>query len=168
MQKFGLHTGQGGTISLALNTKGDEAGQVGYSTYLALIGIKCLGLSISLLLSSPDKVRRSDGTKMRHLGGTTWKQELRGLWAVIRSRQILLLMPIFITGMWGTTYQSNYLTTYFSVRARALASFLTAIVSLAADVLTGYVLDQKQLSQAQQARFFWTVFAITVTGLWMW
>jgi len=81
----------------------------------------------------------------------------------MKSRSILLLIPIFIAEQWGGTYQSNYLTSksiysityhaiwtmeiteiaYFTVRSRALASFLTAIVGFLSNTLTGLLLDLK-------------------------
>ncbi|PWN48001.1 MFS general substrate transporter [Violaceomyces palustris] len=166
----------GGAISLSLNTKGTKAGKVSYSTFLALIGIQCLGFPVALLLSSPEKVVRGDGSKVPNIknGGkvdgrrTTIKDELKGIWETIKSRRMILLMPIFICGMWGVTYQSNYLAKYFTVRARALASLLTAVANLLANISIGLAMDLKWLNQAQRAKVIWTFFAIAVTGLWIW
>ena len=161
----------GGAISLALNTKGSQAGRVSYNTYLALIGIQCLGLPLSLLLSPPSKVIRPDGTPIPHIKpkGTTVRKEVKAIWHAIRQPHILFLIPIFITGIWGTTYLNVYLTKYFSVRSRALASLLTALANISADVVVGLVSDNKRLgNQAQRARAIWAFLAISTTGLWIW
>lgn len=160
-----------GIISVGLNAKGRGAGKVSYTTYLVLIAIQCLGFPISLLLSPPNKVVRPDGTKVPYLKGknTTVMQELRSLWHVTKTPQFALLIPIFITGIWGSTYQSNYLTAYFSVRSRALAALLTAIANILADVLFGIFTDAKWLgNQARRARIIWAFMAICTTGLWVW
>ncbi|KAN0060489.1 hypothetical protein ACQY0O_007820 [Thecaphora frezii] len=161
-----------GGISLSLNTKGTQAGKVNYNTYLALIGLQCIGLPTALLLSHPSKVIRPDGTRIPHLNRTETSiaTEIRGIFSALKSPTITLLIPFFVVGMWGTTYQSNYLTVNFSVRARALASLLTAIVSLSADVTMGVVMDSKLMgkNQAQAATRMWFFLASFTTGLWIW
>lgn len=159
----------GGAISLALNTHLHSSGKVSYTTYLVLIAIQCVGLPASLLLSPPHKVQRSDGTRVPHLKHTTLRTELRSLAHFAKSPPFLLLIPIFITGIWGTTYQSNYLTTYFSVRARALASLLTAIANILGDLAMGCATDSRILgSQASRARWAWAFLAVWITALWIW
>ncbi|UZJ55595.1 hypothetical protein CBS101457_004915 [Exobasidium rhododendri] len=161
----------GGAISLSLNMNGTKAGRVSYTTYLALIGIQCLGLPLTFLLSAPSKVVRKDGTPIPYMkrGDTTFPKELKAIWKALCAPHMLLLIPVFITGIWGVTYQSNYLTTYFSVRSRALASLLTAIANFAADFLIGVLTDTKRLgSQARRARIIWAGIALSTTGLWAW
>ncbi|OBT91081.1 hypothetical protein VE02_00094 [Pseudogymnoascus sp. 03VT05] len=82
----------------------------------------------------------------------------------MKSRRILLLIPVFIAGQWGVTYQGNYLTGYFTVRARALASLLTAIVGFAGNILTGIILD---LNPAKP-KWVYVVIASFITASWIW
>lgn len=105
----------GGAISLALNVNTHHTGKVSYSTYLGLIAISSLGAPISLLLSQPGKVIRSDGTGVPYLGETSFSIEARGIWKMFKSPYLVLLYPIFLAGQFGTTYQSNYLTSEFHV-----------------------------------------------------
>lgn len=67
----------GSAIGLALNAKTSERGRVGYKTYLGFIAIQCLGFFLGLLLSDPEKVLRSDGTKIAAPLGTNWRVEAR-------------------------------------------------------------------------------------------
>ncbi|OBT62249.1 hypothetical protein VE03_08064 [Pseudogymnoascus sp. 23342-1-I1] len=154
----------GGAISLALNVKTTHAGKVSYNTYLGLIAISSLGAPFALLLSQPDKVVRSDGTKIPYMKETNISIEARALWKQMKSRRILLLIPVFIAGQWGVTYQGNYLTGYFTVRARALASLLTAIVGFAGNILTGIILD---LNLAKP-KWVYVVIATFITASWAW
>lgn len=161
----------GGAISMAFNTSGDESGKVSYSTYLVLIAIQCLGAPAALLLSPPEKVQRPDGSRVPHLKrqDTSFRGELLGIWHVVRRPEFALLIPIFITGIWGTTYQSNYLTTYFSVRSRALASLLTAIANLFADLVMALITDMRSIgTQAHRAWWAWAALAVWITALWIW
>ncbi|KFY82320.1 hypothetical protein V500_10629 [Pseudogymnoascus sp. VKM F-4518 (FW-2643)] len=154
----------GGAISLALNVKTTHAGKVSYNTYLGLIAISSLGAPFALLLSQPEKVVRSDGTKIPYMKETSISIEARALWKQMKSRRILLLIPVFIAGQWGVTYQGNYLTGYFTVRARALASLLTAIVGFAGNILTGIILD---LNLAKP-KWVYAVIAFFITASWVW
>lgn len=159
-----------GIITLVLNTSGAETGKVAYKTYYALIVIQCLGVPASLLISKPDKVIRPDGTRIPYLqkDRTSAKKELRHIWDTLRTPHFSLLIPIFITGVWGQTYQSNFVTAVLSVRSRALVGLLTSIVSILADISFGVVADAKWLgSQARRARCVWLAFALGITGLWV-
>ncbi|KAH8810702.1 major facilitator superfamily domain-containing protein [Xylogone sp. PMI_703] len=158
----------GGAINLALNVKDTKTGKVGYTTYLVLIAIQCCGLPLALLLSPPEKVIRDDGTKVPRIKHTTWLTEGKAVWKLIRSRRILLLIPVFIVGNWGSVYTGNYFATYFSVRSRALGSFLTAIAGISGDLLTGLALDYKPWSRSLRAKVIWIWLVCIILSLWIW
>jgi hypothetical protein len=82
----------GGAVSLAINNSINHLGQVGYQTYLGFIAIQCLGFFIGLLLSNPEQVQRSDGTRIAAPRGIHWRTEAREMWRLLRSRSILLLI----------------------------------------------------------------------------
>lgn len=100
----------GGAISLALNIKTSEKGKVTYTTYLGLVAISSLGAPLALLLSQPQKVIRSDGTQIQYMKKTTFGIEARAIWKQLRNKYMLLLIPVFLAGQFGVTYQGNYLT----------------------------------------------------------
>lgn len=100
----------GGAISLALNVKTKEKGKVTYTTYLGLVAISSLGAPCALLLSQPQKVNRSDGTKIPYMRKTTFKTEARAIFRQVKNPYMLLLIPVFLAGQFGVTYQGNYLT----------------------------------------------------------
>ncbi|TID24116.1 Ribosomal RNA-processing protein 12 [Venturia nashicola] len=157
----------GGAISLALNVQTKKTGKVSYNTYLGLIAISALGAPFALLLSQPQDVVRSDGSQIPYMKKTSVGIEARAIWKQMKSKRILLLIPVFIAGQWGVTYHSNYLTTYFTVRARALASFLTAVVGFLGNIITGFILDLK-ISQSAKSRWIYVGVAICVTAVWTW
>jgi MFS family permease len=51
----------GSSIQLSLNYKSGQLGKVGYTTYIVLIALQCLGLPLALLVSPPHKVYHRDG-----------------------------------------------------------------------------------------------------------
>jgi len=100
----------GGAISLALNVNTAQKGKVAYSTYLGLVAISSLGAPFALLLSQPQDVIRSNGTKIPYMKTTSFAIESRAIWKQFKNKQLLLLIPVFLAGQFGTTYQGNYLT----------------------------------------------------------
>lgn len=103
----------GGAVSLALNVKTKEKGKVTYTTYLGLVAISSLGAPFALLLSQPQKVNRSDGTKIPYMKKTNFKTEARAIFRQLKNPYMLLLIPVFLAGQFGVTYQGNYLTSKF-------------------------------------------------------
>ncbi|CAO1636283.1 unnamed protein product [Sympodiomycopsis kandeliae] len=162
----------GGAISLSLNVKSGKAGRVSDSTYLTFIGLQCIGVPAVLLLSPAHKVLRPNGSHPPSVNrkDVTLKSELKAIWSAATRPHMLLLIPIFVVGIWGSVYQSNYLTTYFSVRSRALVSLLTAIMGLTANAFIGLVVDSKKLgaNQAKRAKYTWIFVGFLTTSLWIW
>ncbi|EME39889.1 hypothetical protein DOTSEDRAFT_178736 [Dothistroma septosporum NZE10] len=158
----------GGAISLALNVATKEKGKVTYTTYLGLVAISALGAPLALLLSQPQDVVRNDGTAIRYMKKTTFGIEAKAIWRQMKNKYMLLLIPVFLAGQFGTTYQGNYLTTYFTVRSRALASFLTAVVGAAANITTGVLLDLPHVSRSFKSKLVYIVVLVALTVAWIW
>lgn len=85
----------GGAIVLALNHSISKKGHVDVSTYLVFVALQCLSVPIGLLLTPPEKVQRSDGTRVIVKGEKSFKLELVALWRVCRQKKILMLLPVF-------------------------------------------------------------------------
>ncbi|GAD98861.1 hypothetical protein PVAR5_7563 [Paecilomyces variotii No. 5] len=158
----------GGAISLALNVNTAHVGKVTYTTYLGLVAISSLGAPFALLLSQPQDVIRSDGTKIPYMKKTSLVIESRAIWKQLKNKYMLLLIPVFLAGQFGQTYQYNYLTTYFTVRSRALASFLTAVLGAAANISTGVILDFKYFSREARSKAMYVFILVFVTASWAW
>ncbi|KAJ5293672.1 hypothetical protein N7508_008493 [Penicillium antarcticum] len=158
----------GGAISLALNVNTAHVGKVTYTTYLGLVAISSLGAPFALLLSQPKDVIRSDHTKIPYMKKTTFGIEFRAIWRQLKNKYMLLLIPVFLAGQFGTTYQGNYLTSYFTVRPRALASFLTAVVGASANILTGIALDINHLPRETRSKGVYIFVLVFITAAWIW
>jgi hypothetical protein len=159
----------GGAVSLGINHSVNHRGQVGYQTYLAFIAIQCLGLFFGLLLSNPEKVQRDDGTRIEAPRGIHWREELRAMWRLLRSKSILLLVPLFWYFGWLQAYPGTYLATYFTVRSRALGSFMNAVVGTLATWLGGSLVDLPWLkSRKHRAVVTFTLIAMMNSATWIW
>ncbi|KAK7751762.1 hypothetical protein SLS62_006247 [Diatrype stigma] len=159
----------GGAVSLALNVRTTEKGQVGYQTYLGFIAIQCLGFFFGILLSNPEKVRRNDGTRIEAPRGIAWRTELREMWRLIRSKSIVLLVPLFWYNGWTQAYPGTYLATYFTVRSRALGSFMSAIVGTLATWLGGSLLDLPWIwNRQRRAIVVFVLMAVLNSATWIW
>jgi MFS family permease len=101
----------GSSIQLSLNVNSSSRGKVGYTTYLVLIGLQCLGLPLAFLISPPEKVIHSDGRRGRVVAkNTTIKEELRKTWKLMKRKQMFLLVPILVGFQWNGTYLGIYMT----------------------------------------------------------
>ncbi|KAF3014606.1 hypothetical protein E8E15_004618 [Penicillium rubens] len=148
----------GGAISLALNVNTAHVGKVTYTTYLGLVAISSLGAPFALLLSQPQDVIRSNGTKIPYMKKTSFAIEARAIWKQLSNKYMLLLIPVFLAGQFA----------YFTVRSRALASFLTAVVGASANVVTGIFLDLRFLSRETRSKVVYIFVLVFVTGSWTW
>ncbi|ORY77182.1 hypothetical protein BCR35DRAFT_332575, partial [Leucosporidium creatinivorum] len=71
----------------------------------------------------------------------------------VTTRPIAPLLPLFFASWFYWGYASTFLTLYFSVRARALASFLSAICGVIATTILGFFLDSQRISLRNRARY---------------
>lgn len=100
----------GSSIQLSLNASSQNRGKVGYSTYLVLIALQCLGLPLALLVSPPHKVIKNDGSRLELASkNKSIKQEFRNIWALFKRREMFLMVPILIGFAWNGTYLGIYL-----------------------------------------------------------
>ncbi|KAH6855962.1 hypothetical protein B0I37DRAFT_424763 [Chaetomium sp. MPI-CAGE-AT-0009] len=159
----------GASIQLSLNAGSSSRGKVGYSTYLVLIALQCLGLPLAFLISPPEKVIRSDGRRGRIAAkNTTLKEELRKTWKLLKRKEMFLLVPILIGFQWNSTYLGIYMTKYFSVRARTLGALVSGIVATLANIFWGWFYDLKYFRRPTLAKACWLFFVVCMLGTFGW
>lgn len=158
----------GGSIIFSLNSHRTTKGAVSLQTYLAIIGVMCIGPFLSLLLSKPEKVQRRDGVKIT-FRKMSWSRTLYEFYKVVSSRSVLLLCPWFFTQWLYNAYVGTLQTQFFSVRTRALCSLLVPWGDIFGAFIMGHFLDHaKRLSINQRARFTWAFLMALTLGLWVW
>ncbi len=117
-----------------------------------------------------NKVQRDDGTWMETSNSRIhWKIELRAMWKNLSSKSILLLIPLFWYFGWIQAYPGTYLATYFTVRSRALGSFLSAVVGSLATWLGGSLVDIPWTKNRKvRALTAWFLIALLNSATWIW
>lgn len=154
-----------GAIAVALNKNDNKGGKVSLNTYRVLLALQCLGLPISFLLSPPEKVIRTDGTKLRsNVTKRPLKDEIKVFWRILRRKEIVFLAPLFLAIIWCNTWKSNYVTHHFSVRVRSLNSLLTGLIGAVADVVVGTLLDMKFVKRQIRMKVSWAIAVSLMTG----
>ncbi|KAI9155081.1 Notoamide biosynthesis cluster protein O' [Paramyrothecium foliicola] len=155
----------GGAINLGLNSDRSEAGKVSYTVYLIFIALQVAGPVVAFFLTPPAKVQRSDGTKVDlSIFDNPWK-EFKATSKTFLKREFLLLVLWIGQGVYSEAVFFSYIALWFSVRSRALGSFLSGIVAVVAGNVLGAWLDINRYSIQKRGR--WAFAAImTLQGAW--
>ncbi|KAJ4987136.1 duf895 domain membrane protein [Stagonosporopsis vannaccii] len=158
----------GGAINLAFNYSGRSLGKLDWKTYIVFVVLQCLGPAVAMLLSNPEQVQRKNGTKVKTMPKIPAKVELKETLRLLLRKEMFLLIPYFCYVTWSLPYIGSYMSLYFSVRSRALASLATALAQVLATGIMGSFLDWKRLSINQRACFGFLGMMILSGGVWIW
>ena len=158
----------GGAINLGINAKRDEAGSVSYTVYLIFIALQALGPFAGLLLNRPEQVEREDGVPVRLQITESPLVELKETAKLFFSKNFLLIVPLISQAVYSEAVTFTYQSLWFTVRVRALGSFLSGIVALLAGNLLGAFLDYTKLRLHTRARWaFFVIFGLQ-GAWWIW
>ncbi|KAL5363847.1 MFS general substrate transporter [Aspergillus floccosus] len=161
----------GGAIVLGLNhsENAKSRGKVGYETYLIFVALQCVAVPLAIFLSPPEKVQRSDGSKVRIVLQNSWRAEFVELWKLSRRKEVMLLLPLFWAAYFNQ-YSGNFQTYYFGVRARALMGFVTNFANLLSSAVISRFLDYKKISTKNRITysFFYVIAVHIVAWVYAW
>lgn len=158
----------GGAINVGINAHKASAGKVSYSVYLVFIALQACGPFIALLLNNPWQVQRSDGRKVDlSIVEHPWS-EIKATTKLFFSKNFLLIVPFIGQAVYTEAVMFTFSSLWFSVRARALGSFLSGIVAITAGNLLGLWLDRARVSLRLRARTSYLVINVLQFGLWIW
>lgn len=158
----------GGCINLGLNANRQTAGSVSSSTYIVFIVIMCLGLPLALCLSPAHKIWRKDGTLVVTSKEATWTKEFQAVGKLFISRRIVLLLPAFFISYFYNGFVSTWLTTYFTVRARAFSSFFTNFAGIFSSFIIATLLDNQKIHIRLRGKIAFTSIIAIMVGTWIW
>jgi MFS family permease len=79
--------------------------------------------------------------------------------------QFLLIVPLITQAVFSESFNGTFLTLHYTVRARALGSFVSALICITVGNLFGRLLDSKRLNLKQRARTAFII-ALTLAGAW--
>ncbi|TLD38066.1 putative DUF895 membrane protein-2 [Venturia nashicola] len=155
----------GGAINLGLNAANNKAGKVSYNVYLTFIALQCLSPFVALLLTPPSKVERKDGVRVNMSITDGNRRELVQTTKLFFSRKFLLIVPLIGQAVYTEAVMFTFASLWFSVRARALGSFLSGIAAMLGGNLLGIFLDRNKIALKSRARVSF-VGILTLQGAW--
>ncbi|GBE78584.1 UNC93-like protein [Sparassis crispa] len=166
---FNLGGVVGASVSLGQNFH-SENNSVGNGTYIGFLVLTCIGVTIPMLMANPQKMIRSDGTKVTTMRHPSWKTEFYGLYITLRTDPwVLLLFPMFFASNWFYTWQFNdFNAALFNIRGRALNNLVYWLAQIIGSVSIGFLLDQRGLRRRFRAFAGWVVLLIMVFIVHIW
>ncbi|KAF4119956.1 Ion channel regulatory protein UNC-93 [Geosmithia morbida] len=155
----------GGAINLGLNANRNTAGKVSYTVFEVFIALQAAGPVVALFLNRPHKVQRTDGKPVSLAIEDNLWVELKRTTEAFLSPKFLLIILLIGQAVFAEAVFFTYLSLWFSVRGRALGSFLSGIVAAIGGNLLGLWLDRTSISLKTRARVaFLTI--VTLQGAW--
>lgn len=153
-----------GSMALALDINSQGKGKTSLNTYIVLMAIQCLGPFSALFVCPPEKLNRAVPIKTNVNKDLSFKQHFSHLRHVFCKREILYLVPIFTVFRWFETWQSMYLTNYFSVRVRSLNVLTTALIGILKDIIMAFLLDTNYFSRKAKERYSLIVILVIIAS----
>lgn len=160
----------GGAVNLGLNADRNEAGSVSYSVFQVFIALQAVAPFAGLLLTAPGKVERTDGEIVSCSIGkeeSSWK-EFVSTAKLFAGKKFLLIIPLISQSVFAEAVFFTYQGLWFSVRARALGSFLSGIVAIAAGNVLGLFLDHTKWQLRMRARGSFIIIIALQGAWWVW
>lgn len=82
--------------------------------------------------------------------------------------QFLLIVPLIVQAVFSESFNGTFLTLHYSVRVRALGSFVSALCCITAGNLFGRLIDSKRLRLQTRARSAFVVATVLAGAWWVW
>ncbi|KAL2867370.1 DUF895 domain membrane protein [Aspergillus lucknowensis] len=159
----------GGAINLGVNVRRSTAGSVSYIVYYVFIALQALGPFCGMLLTPPGKVQRTDGVPVKlqiAKNNNPWT-EIKAMASLLVSRDFVLITPLIWQATFAEAVFFTYNSMWFSVRARALGSFVSGIMAIIAGNLLGAFLDSKLALKLRSRAGFVGILALQ-GAWWLW
>ncbi|GAA5845882.1 hypothetical protein JCM3766R1_004643 [Sporobolomyces carnicolor] len=164
---FNLGGVLGSAIELGL-VYHSETNTVGNGVYIVFMTIAAVVSLVPATLVSPDRMIRSDGTRVIPPTHPTVRNQFVGLYNILkRDYLIFCLFPYFLASNWIYTYQFNsYNGVQFTLRGRALNSLLYWTANICGAGLFGLAIDSTRFRRTRRA---WGAFVfILCLGMAVW
>lgn len=123
-----------------------------------------------MLLTNPPKVQRTDGVIVSCSipKEQSVLAELKSTARLFITKRYLLIIPLIAQSVFAEAVFFTFEGLWFTVRARALASFLSGIVAMIAGNVLGAFLDRKGWSERVRGRGAFLTLATLQGGWWIW
>ncbi|TFK71740.1 hypothetical protein BDN72DRAFT_837319 [Pluteus cervinus] len=166
---FNLGAVVGASVSLGENFH-SKSNSVGNGTYIGFLILTLIGVTIPMLMADPNKMIRTDGTRIRILRNPSWKSQFVGLWLTLKNDpMIIMLFPLFLASNWFYTWQFNdYNGAIFNIRARSVNDLVYWLSQIFGSLAIGFLLDRETLGRRVRAFAGWGVLFAMVFVVHIW
>ncbi|KAG1832618.1 major facilitator superfamily domain-containing protein [Suillus subalutaceus] len=167
---FNLGGVVGSAVAFGLNFK-STANSVGNGTYIGFLILTLIGVFLPLFMADPDKMVRTDGTRVNLVRHPSWKTEFLSLFIALKTDPwIILLFPMFLASNYFYTWQFNdYNGALFTIRARGLNNFMYWTSQIFGSIFIGYfVLDQQKVRRRVRAFYGWALVFLMIFVVHVW
>lgn len=157
----------GGIIPVAQNKGNSSAGSVNDGTYAALTILMIFSGIVALFISNPEKIIRTDGTKVVVQKHSTIKQELLNVYlAIKREPYFVFFLPFSFAALFYNSYQANDFNSYFfNVYGRSVNALLYAFSQMLGALSFGIALDIKYFGRRKRAIMGWIIVIVVIVAV---
>lgn len=120
---------------------------------------------IAFLLPRPHQIRRLDGVEPKLYTHTPILTNIKETLRVLLTKEYLLIIPLIAQAVFPESYTNTYMASFFSVRVRALGSFVAAWACIIVGNIVGFFLDRHNVPLKTRARAGF-IFMMTTRGAW--
>lgn len=164
---FQLGSFIGAVIALAINIHSGSLNAVSTATYIAFIIIAFVGIFSSFLVLPPNRVIRSDGTLVKLHAHTSVKEEVIGIFKLLKDWRMLALLPMFFASNYFYAYQGSVNATVFDGPTRALNATLEGAGAIIGALMIGFgVLDAPYMARRTRGYVGLAVVSVLVITVW--
>lgn len=161
--QFGVVIGAAIPVGQNWNTGVNNGSRVTDGTYIGLFVLMLIGTVLGLAMYPWEKIVREDGSRvMLETSKKTFREELITSWQVCkRNWWIVFFAPMCWAVNYYNIYQNNdFNGIYFTVRGRALNTFISGAVQIPAAWILNIFTDK--LPMGRRKRAFWAVVYVFV------
>ncbi|EGO00182.1 hypothetical protein SERLA73DRAFT_52878 [Serpula lacrymans var. lacrymans S7.3] len=157
----------GASISFGINSHSEAFGS---GTYIGFLVLTLIGVCIPFFMADPNKMIRTDGTKVARVQHPTWKHEFYSLYVTLKTDPfIVLLFPMFFASNYFYTWQfDDYSAALFNIRTRSLNNLVYWSCQIFGSIAIGLVLDTPRLRRRVRAFSGWAILLAMVFGVYGW
>ncbi|KAF8138152.1 major facilitator superfamily domain-containing protein [Boletus edulis] len=167
---FNLGAVIGSAVAFGLNFNNQTNG-VGNGTYIGFLILTLIGVCLAPLMADPQKIIRTDGTKVTLPRQPSWKTEFYSLYVALKTDpMVILLFPMFVASNYFYTWQQNdYNAALFNIRTRSLNAFVYWAAQIFGSLFLGYcVLDLSKYRRRTRAFAGWVIVTVMVFAVHIW
>ncbi|OWZ72512.1 hypothetical protein AYX14_01977 [Cryptococcus neoformans] len=158
----------GGLIALGIDISQGAVSSTATSTYIAFLAVMLCGLCLSWTLLPPGRVVRNDGSIVEIHNYVSVKEEIKGLWAAVKTPYILILVPMFFSSNYFLSYQAAFAFALFDAQTRALNAVIKSSAQILGAIVVGLLYDKVPMGRRNRGLVGIAVTSVFIIAAYGW